>query len=197
MERLRVLTADNDARFSFRLSAMLRQIGHTVVADARDGRDAIKKTSSLCPDLVIMDIQMEDMDGFEAAKQMLEQRPLPIVILTGITRPELLDQVDALGGAWCLLKPCSLKELQLALTQVWSRFQQLQALKLEIRDLQETIRSRKLIERAKGRLMEREGITEEEAFRRIQRMSRDRNIAMIKIAEAILMTNELMGVKIH
>lgn len=196
MERLRILIADDDVQYSSDLSAMLRQIGHSVVARVRSIREAVEKTFGLCPDLVIMEITMEERGGLEAAKRILEQRALPIVFLTGIVRSDLLEQVDALGGAWCMLKTCSLEELQLALTQVWSRFHQFQALKLDIRDLKQTIRSRKLIERAKGRLMEREGITEDEAYRRIQRMSRDQNIAMIKIAEAILMTKGLMSVNI-
>jgi two-component system, response regulator PdtaR len=135
------------------------------------------------------------MDGLEASKRILEKRSLPIVILSAYNEPDLIKQADAIGVAGYLVKPFSRNGLQPALTLAWSRFQQLHALKKQISDLQETLKSRKLIERAKGLLMEREGITEIVAFKRIQGMSRNQNIEMARLAEAIIMSEKLMRPK--
>ncbi len=196
MECLRILIADSDVRFSSLLSGMLLQLGHSLAAAVSNGGEAVEKTLSLSPDLAILGPVMKDMDGLEAAKRILERRPLPVVFLGGTGRPELIERAHALGVSWWMQKPGSAAELQLVLSQVWPQFRHLQTLQREIREMKESIRSRKLIERAKGRLMEREGLTEDEAYRRIQRMSRDGNIAMSRIAEAVLMTSGRMSMNI-
>ncbi len=195
MVHFRILIADDDTGVSSGLAGMLESIGHSVVACACCGAEAVEKTSSLSPDLVIMDIKMGDMDGLEASKRILEKRSLPIVILSAYSDSDLIKQADAIGVAGYLVKPFSRNGLQPALTLAWSRFQQLHALKKQISDLQETLKSRKLIERAKGLLMEREGITEIVAFKRIQGMSRNQNIEMARLAEAIIMSEKLMSPK--
>lgn len=195
MERLRILIADDDRNISSGLAAMLENLGHFVAACAYNGTEAVEKTCKLSPDLVIMDIKMPEMDGIEASKRILEQQSLPIVILSAFSHPELIERADEAGVAGYMVKPFSQSEIQPALTLARSRFKQLQALKQEVGDLKETIRSRKLIEQAKGLLMEREGLSEAEAFRRIQCMSRNKNIAMVKIAEAIIMTDQLTNTK--
>ena len=119
----------------------------------------------------------------------------PIVILSAFSHPDMIEKADAAGVAGYMVKPFRQDEIQPALTFARSRFRQLQALKLEIGNLKETIRTRKLIEQAKGLLMEREGLPEAEAFRRIHCMSRNRNIPMVKIAEAIIMTDKLISSK--
>ncbi len=193
MERLRLLIADDDTLVSSGLAAMLRNIGHTVVDCACSGREAVEKAGRLSPDLVIMDIKMDDMDGLEASKRILEQQPLPIVILTAFSEAEFIELADDIGVSGYMVKPFTQSDLQPALTLARSRFKQLQALKREVGDLKEMIRTRKLVEQAKGLLMEKEGITEADAFRRIQQMSRNQNIAMAKLAEAIIMTSRVMS----
>lgn len=195
MEHLRILIADDDTGVSSGLAGMLENIGHSVVDCACSGAEAVEKALSLSPDLVLMDIKMDDMDGLEASKRILEKRLLPIVILSAYSEPDMIKQADAIGVSGYLVKPFSQNGLQPALTLAWSRFQHIHALKKEIGDLQETLKSRKLIERAKGMLMEREGITEVTAFRRIQDMSRNQNIAMARLAEAIIMTEKMMSPK--
>lgn len=189
------MIADDDTGVSSCLAGMLENIGHSVVACVCSGAEALEKTISLSPDLVIMDIKMGDMDGLEASKRILEKRPLPIVILSAYCEPNLIKEADDIGVAGYLVKPFSLNGLQPALALAWSRFQQILALKKQIGDIQETLKSRKLIEKAKGLLMEREGITEAAAFRRIQGMSRNQNIAMNRLAEAIIISEKLMGPK--
>ncbi len=192
METLRILIADDETPISSCLSEMLRNLGHTVVAQASGGRDAVEKTSSFFPDLVIMDIKMDDMDGLEASKLILEEKPLPIVILTAFSDSKLIKQADAIGVSGYLIKPFTQNDLEPSITLARSRFKQLQELKREVVELRETIRSRKLIEQAKGLLMEKEGVTEAEAFNCIQQLSRNQNIPMVKIAEAVIMTSRVM-----
>lgn len=166
---------------------MLQNLGHTVISCAHDVREALNKARDLSPDLVIMD----ERCGLETAKGILEQHALPIVLITSFIEPELVDEADAIGVAGYVIKPVSQMDIQSALVFARSRFKQLQSLKQEIVDLKNMIRSRKLIEQAKGLLMEREGLPEAEAFRRIQSMSRNQNIPMAALSEAIIMTDKL------
>jgi len=187
MERLRIILVSEDRFVSLSLSAMLQNLGHTVISCAHDVREALNKARDLSPDLVIMD----ERCGLETAKGILEQHALPIVLITSFIEPELVDEADAIGVAGYVIKPVSQMDIQSALVFARSRFKQLQSLKQEIVDLKNMIRSRKLIEQAKGLLMEREGLPEAEAFRRIQSMSRNQNIPMAALSEAIIMTDKL------
>jgi len=187
MERLRIILISEDHFVSLSLSAMLQNMGHTVITCAHDIPAAINKARDLSPDLVIMD----ERCGLQAAKAMLEQFALPIVLITRFVEPELVGQADAIGVAGYMITPVFQKDLQPALVFARSRFMQFQSLKQEIVDLKNMIRSRKLIEQAKGLLMERECIPEAEAFRRIQCMSRNQNIPMAALSEAIIMTDKL------
>ncbi len=193
MERIRIMIVSEDHSFSLSLCAMLQNLGHIVVACARSAADAIANAPKLSPELVFMDIPMDHRNGLQASKRFLEQHALPIVLMTSVIEPELIDQADAIGVSGYMLKPVLLKDIQPALVLARSRFRQLQSLKQEIVDLQNMLRSRKLIEQAKGLLMEREGIPEAEAFRRIQCMSRNQNIPMAALSEAIIMTNKVMN----
>lgn len=192
MERLRILIADDDPWVSSGLSGMLHNLGHEVIASAAGGIEAVEKTSQYSPDLIIMDIRMNDMDGIEASRRILSTRPLPILILTAFGHQHLVEQAEAIGVSGYMLKPFRQNDLEPALALACCRFKQLQALKKEIGDLQQGLKARKLIEQAKGLLMEREAISEPEAFKRIQKMSRDQNIPMVKLAEAIVLTGTVL-----
>jgi len=191
MERIRIMIVSEDRSFSLSLSAMLQDLGYTVVACARKAADAIAKEPQLSPDLVIMDIPMDTRAGLQALRRFLEQHALPIVLITGLIEPELVEQADAIGVSGYMARPVSQKDIQPALVLARSRFKQLRSLKQEIVDLKNMLRSRKLIEQAKGLLMERECIPEAEAFRRIQCMSRNQNIPMAALSQAIIMTDKL------
>lgn len=186
------MIVSEDHSFSLSLSAMLQDLGYSAFACARTAADAIAKAPKLTPDLVIMDIPMEHGNGLQTLRRFVEQHALPVVLITGFIEPELVDQADAIGVSGYLLRPVSQKDIQPALVLARSRFKQLRSLKKEIADLNTMLRSRKLIEQAKGLLMERECIPEAEAFRRIQCMSRNQNIPMAALSEAIIMTNKLM-----
>jgi response regulator NasT len=191
MERLKILLVSEDRCESLSLSAMLQNLGHTAITCAHDVSEAVSKTSALSPDLVVVDVTMDDCCGLQTATGILEQHALPIVLITSFIEPELIDQADALGISGYMAKPVSQKDIQSVLVLARSRFKYLQSLRSEILDLKNMMRTRKLIEQAKGLLMERESIPEAEAFKRIQCMSRNQNIPMAAISEAIIMTDRL------
>jgi response regulator NasT len=176
-----------DRFVSLSLSAMLQNLGHTAITCSHDATVAVKKMRDLSPDLIIMD----ESCGLQTAKTILEQHAVPILLITGFIEPSLVDQADAIGITGYVVKPLSQRDIQSALVFARSRFKQLQSLKQEIVELKNTLQSRKLIEQAKGLLMERERIPEAEAFKRIQDMSRNQNISMVALSEAIIMTDKL------
>ncbi len=193
MESLRILIADDETLITMSLSTMLQNIGHRMIARARTGQEAVEKAKELSPDLILMDIKMEDMDGLEASRQILAQQPVPIIILTAYSQMDLIEKADEVGVSGYLVKPVSENDLLPAITLARSRFKQFRMLEHELGDLKEALRARKLIEQAKGILMEKEGIPEAEAFRRIQQQSRNQNIPMAKLAEAIITASKLLS----
>lgn len=193
MESLRILIADDETLITMSLSTMLQNIGHRMIARARTGQEAVEKAKELSPDLILMDIKMEDMDGLEASRQILAQQPVPIIILTAYSQMDLIEKADEIGVSGYLVKPVSENDLLPAITLARSRFKQFRTLEHELGDLKEALRARKLIEQAKGILMEKEGIPEAEAFRRIQQQSRNQNISMAKLAEAIITASKLLS----
>jgi two-component system, response regulator PdtaR len=194
-ESLKILIADDETLIAMSLTTMLQNIGHRIVARARSGQEAVEKAREFSPDLVLMDIKMNDMDGLEASKRILAEKPVPIVILTAFSQRDLIEQADAIGVSGYLVKPVSENDLLPAITLARSRFVQLRALETEVGDLKEALRSRKLVEQAKGILMEKEGLTEAEAFKRIQQQSRNQNIPMARLAEAVITAGKLLSGK--
>ncbi len=191
MERLRILIAEDDHFVSSSLSPMLQNMGHAVTDCVTSGLAAIDTAHKTSPDLILMDIGLEDMDGLQASRRILERQSLPIVILTAHADPNLMEQAEAIGISGYMIKPFTQNELGPALMLARSRFKQLHSLQQEIDSLQQSLKERKLIEQAKGLLMQRESISESEAFRRIQQMSRNQNITMTRLAEAIILTERL------
>jgi response regulator NasT len=192
VEPLRILLAEDEAIIAMGISAILQRLGYHVVARVKDGREAVRKVRELQPDLAILDIKMPELDGLEAARQILAERPIPIIILTAFSERQLVAEADQIGVASYLVKPIAEEDLLPAITLAVSRFQQLQDLRAEVGDLKEALKARKVIEKAKGILMQRQGLTEEEAYRRLQKQSRDRNIPMVQLAEAILTAEEIL-----
>ena len=195
MESLRILIADDETLIAMSLTTMLQNIGHKVVARARTGEEAVEKALELSPDLILMDIKMEEMDGFEASQRILARKSIPIVMLTAFSQPDLIEQADSMGISGYLVKPVSENDLLPTITLARSRFTQLKTLEEEMGDLKEAIRTRKLVEQAKGILMQKEDIPEAEAFKRIQQQSRNQNIPMATIAEAIITAGEVLSDK--
>jgi response regulator NasT len=168
-------------------------MGHRIIASVKSGLEAVDQVRELSPDLVFMDIHMEGIDGLEASRRILSNRAVPIIIITGRSDEDVVEEADAIGVSGYLVKPIKDKDLAPAVRLACSRYHQLKELEREIGDLKGILATRKLVEQAKGILMEKEGITEAEAFRRIQQQSRNQNIPMGKLAEAIITAGKVMG----
>ena len=175
------------------LREQLENLGHQVVAEAYTGREAVFLAAEHQPDLVLLDIVMPDMDGIEAARRISAERPIPIVLISAHSENSLAERADEAGVFAYLVKPVSAEDLRPALLLARSRFREFQLLRQEVADLRQALETRKLVERAKGILMRRLNLTEEEAFRRLQRRSQDENRKMREIAQAIITADEMFS----
>jgi response regulator NasT len=164
---------------------MLERAGFQVVAEARDGREAVTLAAEHRPDLAVMDVKMPELDGIEAARQMLEQRQIPIVMLTAFSEAALVGRAVDAGVFGYLVKPFRESDLLPAIEAARARHAELQALRDEAGSLRDALEARKLIERAKGLLMEKDGLTEAEAFARLRGASQQTGRPLREVAEAV------------
>jgi len=167
---------------------MLERAGFEVVAEARDGREAVALAVEHRPDLAVMDVKMPELDGIDAARQMLEQRQIPIVMLTAFSEAALVGRAVDAGVFGYLVKPFRESDLLPAIEAARARHAELQALRDEAGSLRDALEARKLIERAKGLLMEKDGLSEAEAFARLRGASQQTGRPLREVAEAILAT---------
>ena len=185
-----MIIADDDAITRLDLREMLDSLGYLVVGEVGDGRSAVHQARELRPDLVIMDIKMPVMDGIDAARILTEERIAPVLLLTAYGDEDLVQRAKEAGVVGYIVKPFRESDLAPAIEVVLARFQEFRALEQEVADLKEALETRKLVDRAKGILMDTQGLTEAAAFRRIQKMSMDTRRPMKEIAQAIIITHE-------
>jgi AmiR/NasT family two-component response regulator len=185
-EPIRVLIAEDEALIRLDLKEMLEEEGYSVVAEVGDGQQAVDRARELTPDLVILDIQMPVLDGLSAAEQIAGARIAPVIVLTAFSQRELVERARDAGAMAYLVKPFSKNDLVPAIEVARARFSEMTALDGEVRTLEERLETRKVIEKAKGRLMEDQGMTEAEAFRWIQRTAMNQRTSMKALAESIL-----------
>jgi AmiR/NasT family two-component response regulator len=195
VKRKRILIADDESIILMDLREMLTNLGYLVVGEANDGQSAVNMARELRPDLVVMDIKMPDMDGIEAAQVLTEERLAPVLLLTAYSQQELIDRAKEAGVVGYLVKPFRESNLAPAIELTLARFDEFRAVQKEVEDLSEALETRKLVDRAKGILMDSQRLTEQEAFRRIQKMSMNTRRPMKEIAEAIILTHEMDGEK--
>ena len=162
-------------------------------AEAKDGLEAVELARSEQPDLAVLDVKMPRLDGIEAARRILDERPIPIVMLTAYGQDELVSRAVEAGVFGYLVKPFREQDLLPAIRTARARHEELVALREQADSLAEALASRKSIERAKGLLMEREGLTEHEAFARLRRASQISGRPMKVVAEAVVATLERPG----
>ncbi len=192
MERTRVIIADDESVIRMDLREALTNLGYLVVGEAADGRSAVNQARELRPDVVIMDIKMPDMDGIEAAKILTEERIAPVVLLSAYSQRDLVQRAREAGVVAYLVKPYREEELSPAIEVALARFAEFQDLHRQVSDLKEALETRKLVDRAKGLLMDKQGLSEAEAFRRIQKMSMDNRKPMKEVAQAIILAHQVV-----
>jgi AmiR/NasT family two-component response regulator len=191
MAQTRVVIADDDPIIRMDLREMLDGLNYVVAGEAADGKSAVNLARELKPELVIMDIRMPEMDGIEAARTLTQENIAPVLLLTAYSEPELVQRATQAGVIGYLVKPFREAQLGPAIEVTLGRFREFQTLQKELGDTREALEARKLIDRAKGMLMDRYGLNEAEAFRRIQKRSMDNRKSMKEVAEAILLASEM------
>ena len=184
--RRRVVVAEDEAIIRLDVVEILTEAGYDVVGEAGDGEAAVRLVEETQPDLVVMDIKMPVLDGISAAERIGRARLAPVVLLTAFSDRDLVERARDAGAMAYVVKPFSAVDLLPAVEIALSRYQELAALEDEVANLTERFETRKRVERAKGLLQTRMGLTEPEAFRWIQKTSMDRRLTMREVADAVL-----------
>lgn len=185
-ERRRVLIAEDEALIRLDLAEMLVEEGYEVVGEAGDGETAVWLAEQLKPDLVILDIKMPIMDGLAAAERIAGARIAPVIILTAFSQRDLVERARAAGAMAYLVKPFQKSDLVPAVEIALSRYAEVAVLEAEVAGLTDRLEIRKTVERAKGALMTKYGMTEPQAFKWVQRTAMDHRMTMKDVAERIL-----------
>ena len=185
---MRILIAEDETIIRLDLRDLLERAGHEVAGEARDGEEAVALARELEPDLAIMDVKMPRLDGIDAARRILEDRPMPIVLLTAYGQQELVARAVEAGVFGYLVKPFREQDLVPAIETARARHAELAAVREEAESLADALAARKAIERAKGLLMEKEGLSEEDAFARLRKASQVSGRPLRVIADAVVAT---------
>ncbi|MFN3684044.1 MAG: ANTAR domain-containing response regulator [Fimbriimonadaceae bacterium] len=191
MANLRVLIADDDPIIRLDLKQMLENLGYEVVGEAGDGQQAVEVARAVKPDICILDVKMPVMDGIEAVGIILGENIAPSILLTAYSDQELVQRAKDAGVFAYLVKPFKPSDLPPAIEVARSRYEQHLQLNKEVSDLQERLEARKLIDRAKGILMDDYKMSEAEAYRRIQVQSMNTRKTMREVAEAIILAKSI------
>jgi AmiR/NasT family two-component response regulator len=190
VERARVIIADDESIIRMDLREMLTNLGYLVVGEAGDGRSAVNLARELKPDVAILDIKMPNTDGIEAARILTEEKIAPVVLLTAYSQRDLVERAKEAGVVGYITKPMRESDLAPAIEVAMARFSEFRALEKEVGDLKQALETRKLVDRAKGILMDTQGLSEAEAFRKIQKMSMNKRKPMKEVAEAIILAHQ-------
>jgi AmiR/NasT family two-component response regulator len=191
MPQTRLVIADDESLIRMNLKETLVGLGYLVVGEAGDGVSAINLARELRPDLVVMDIKMPKLDGIQAAEVLTQERIAPVLLLTAYSDRELVDRAKEAGVVAYLVKPFREADLLPAMEVAMARFAELRAMDKQLGDLKEALETRKVVERAKGLLMEKQGLSEPEAFRKIQQLSMNTRRPMKEIAQSILLAAQI------
>ena len=187
----RILIADDETIQRMDLKDMLTRLGYVVVGEAGDGLSALNLAREIRPDLVIMDIRMPGMDGIAAAQTLAQEKIAPVLLLTAYSDQPLIESAKEAGVVNYIVKPWRENEVVPAIELTLTRYDEFHALEEKARNLAAQLEARKIVERAKGLLMEKQGLSEQEAFQKIQKASMDNRKSMRNVAEAILLAYEM------
>ena len=190
---LRIVVADDEPDMRDYFAKILPRLGHRVVAVAENGGELLAQCRSARPDLVITDIKMPDMDGIDAAVQIYRDRPIPIILVSAYHDATLIERAEADHILGYLVKPIKQVDLEPVIALAMRRFEQFEAMRREAADLRQALEDRKVIERAKGILMKRGPLDEQEAFRRMQKLASEKSRKLVEIAQMLLVAEEAVS----
>lgn len=191
MDSVKVVIADDDPLTRLDLRVTLEELGHRVIGEADDGRQALALARSLRPDLIILDVMMPGMDGLEAARVVRDEDLAPVMLLSAFSEEDMVARADTAGVLAYLRKPFRKEDLPPALAIAMGRHRERRQLEAEVETLKEKMESRRIVGRAKALLMERHGLSEREAFHRIQAQSQTLQKPPHEIAQAIITASDL------
>ncbi|MBI2806435.1 MAG: response regulator [Planctomycetes bacterium] len=189
-QSLHIAIADDEPDMREYFQQVLPRLGHTVVAAARDGRELVEVCRATEPDLVITDIRMPELDGIDAAVQIYQDRPIPVILVSAHQDTNLIERADLDHIMAYLVKPIKQGDLAPSIAVAIRRFDQFKSMRQEAADLRQALADRKVIEKAKGILMKKTGLDEPEAFRRLQKLASEKNRKLVEIASTILTAEE-------
>jgi AmiR/NasT family two-component response regulator len=193
---MKVLIAEDDPVVALGLTERVRSLGHDAIGPVGDGEQAVAEAKASLPDLYLFDIEMPALDGLAAAVQLAgEGFRRPVVIVTGVDDPSLVERSIASGVSAYLTKPIDTRELDAAIKLAAARHAEFEALEAEVSKAQQALEDRKLVERAKGLLMSALELSEQDAFRRLQRTARERNLRLADVARRIVEQQSLLEPK--
>ena len=190
MNSLRIAVADDEPDMREYFQKSLLRLGHKVVAVAQNGQELVDQCRAFHPDLVITDIKMPDMDGIEAAVSIYRERPVPVILVSAYHDATLIERAEADHILGYLVKPIKQADLEPVIGLAMRRFEQFEELRKEAADLRQALEDRKLIEQAKGVVMKRAQMDEQEAFRRLQKLASEKSRKLVDIAQMILVAEE-------
>lgn len=185
MDGMRILIADDESVIRMGLKAILQGMGHTII-EARNGREALQMARRHTPEMAILDIKMPYTDGIQASKTIAKSMPIPVILLTAFTDDDLIEKASDMQIHGYLVKPVEPQALKAAIAVAQKRFADQMALVKSNIKLQESLETRKLVDRAKGKLMVDKGLNEQDAYRLLQLRARESRISMKDVAQAIL-----------
>ncbi len=191
----RLVIADDDDQVRAALIEQVQELGHEVVGVAQNGAQAYAVVCDTKPDVAILDIRMSDGDGIQAARDILETCPTPIIFLTGYKEPELVEQAAEAGAYAYLVKPVRIEELNTNISVVQKRFAEIRDRQAELERVKRDLANRRLLERAKGFLMDKFGMSEQQAYRSIHRAARNSSRTLGDVSEEVLRTGEVPAVE--
>jgi len=193
---MRVLVAEDDPLIARGLAERLRTLGHEPIGPVNDGEQAVATAKQSLPDLYLFDIEMPNLDGLAAAAQLADEGlRRPVVVITGVDDPSLVERSIASGVSAYLTKPVDARELEAAIELAQLRQAEFEALEAQVGRAQQALEDRKLVERAKGLLMSALQLSEQDAFRRLQKTARDRNLRLVEVARRIVEQQSLLEPK--
>jgi two-component system, response regulator PdtaR len=192
MKAPEIIVVEDETLVAMSIISQLREIGYNIVGDATDGIEAIEACKKLKPDLVIMDINLPRLNGIQAAKIIKDRFQIPVVIVSGYSDEKLIQGAAEAGVFSYLVKPVTKHNLAPAIEVALKNYDEYSKVSEESQRLKRNLEERKLVERAKGILMQQKKLTEEESMRKLQQLSNDKNIKLVEIAKKIIEANELL-----